>query len=81
MNYKDKIILRKEILAAWKTFISPVYKEWYHDYSANEIRLEVLKILEQHIYEKTVTALRRKVRKKRVTVAQKDCVLAELEDF
>ena len=81
MNYKDKIILRKEILAAWKTFISPVYKKWYHEYPSNEIRLEVLKIIEQHVYEKTIEALRRKVRKKKIKVAQKDCVLADLEDF
>ena len=81
MNYVDKIQLRKEILESWKQIMSPLYKEWRHKYPSDEVRLETLKILEQHTYEKTVQSLRRKVRKKRNKVVEKDCVLAELEDF
>lgn len=64
MHYKDKILLKQQVESAYKPMMIPIYKQWTQ-YSSVEIRLEVMRILNEHNHQKLMAMLnKRKYRKK-----------------
>ena len=66
MKRHDKKILREETLQFYKAFSHSLYKRWCYQYTTNEVRHEILKILINHIMKKTTQALHGRIKRKKV---------------
>lgn len=51
MKYVDKIKLSKIVLESYKSMMIPIYKE-FRSYDSVEVRLETVKILNNHCHSK-----------------------------
>lgn len=63
MNYKDKKILRNDVLAIYNSEMPKLYIR-YNKYTSQQVRLEVLSVLTEHILTKTKEDMSRKIRRK-----------------
>lgn len=61
MNRKLKKELKTEVLISYKQLMHPLYKKYCHnDITSDEIKLEVLNIIQEHIHNKILLALKNK---------------------
>ena len=79
MNYKDKQMLRKEILEGWTNMMKPIYMgELRCRYNSDEIRQTSMMIIAQHCNDKILEKIRRKKYKSKRILKLKE-KLASLE--
>ena len=65
MDRNTKSKLRKMVIEAYNEFAPSIYREFSNRYPTTEIRLEILKALQNHIMQKTSDALRKKLKRKK----------------
>jgi hypothetical protein len=63
MDYKTKIRLNNDVLTWYKTNMAQIYKD-YRQFDANTLRLEVLKIITNHVVIKSLDVLRKRTYRK-----------------
>lgn len=66
MDRKTKTEIRKRVIKCYKKVMPELYADYSCKYTSNEIRLEVLKALQNHIMAKTTDALKSKLRRKKL---------------
>jgi hypothetical protein len=78
MTYKQRAVLRKQVLDNYQSHMSTLYRDWAREgISADEVRLQAMHILVSHAVEKTVIRLSRKTQKARLI--REAAAIAELE--
>ena len=66
MKYNDRIQYKNQLISAYNLMMYPIYKEWSSKYSDGELKIETIKILNQHILDKirkSITARHRRIKK------------------